>query len=464
MWSVDELIAAPATPPGPGARAIVRLAGEGLARLLERMFVADGAGFPRAGEQPRVVAARLHPESLGDAWGELAVEILCWPGPGGPVGGPLAEVQLPASGPLVDAVIAEACRHGARLARGGEFSLRAFLAGRLDLVQAEAVLGVVEARSPEELASALDRMAGGAGRALGHARDVILDLLADVEAAIDFADETTPDAVPAAPAWQAVAARIDDCRSEVAAVATGLARRDAAATGLPRVVLVGPPNIGKSSLFNALVRREAALVADEAGTTRDWLEARLVADAPGGADCVLVDLAGIDDAAVAGGGDPASEAQSLARAEIVRADVLVVCRDAAAAVAVPLGNAAAARIDVQTRCDLADGHAAATGIRTSCRTGGGIDDLRRAIGRAVAGLPTRGSTATVRLAVACAAAAAALGESRKLAAAAGASGLVDEALLAGHLRRAAETLADVTGAAIGTDLLDRIFSRHCIGK
>ena len=137
MWSVHELIVAPATVRGSGARAIVRLSGEGLERLLNDLFAATGAGFVRQGELPQLVAARLAARELTAEWGELPVELIHWPGPQGPTGGPLAEVQLPASGPLVDAVVAAACRHGARLARGGEFSLRACLAGRHDLLPAE---------------------------------------------------------------------------------------------------------------------------------------------------------------------------------------------------------------------------------------------------------------------------------------------------------------------------------------
>jgi tRNA modification GTPase len=142
MWSVHELIVAPATVRGAGARAVVRLSGEGLDGLLMHLFTTGNIGFGRPGERPRLVPARLAARGLTTVWGELPVEILHWPGPQGPTGGPLAEIQLPASGPLVDAVIAEACRHGARLARGGEFSLRSFLAGRLDLLQAEAVLAL----------------------------------------------------------------------------------------------------------------------------------------------------------------------------------------------------------------------------------------------------------------------------------------------------------------------------------
>lgn len=454
MWSADDLIVAAATPPGLGGRAIVRLAGDGLDAVVARLCDVVGPRGPSSpGEPPRALEARLAAAGLGREWGPLPVVILHWPGPGGPVGGPLAEMQLPASTPLVDALVAEACRLGARLARGGEFTLRAFLAGRIDLVQAEAVLGVVDARTPDELAAALDRMAGGAGQALRGVRSALLDLVADVEAAIDFADEATPDAVPVADAAarRGIAARLATIRGDLGALGADLRGRDARARGgLPRVVLAGRPNIGKSSLFNALVGRDAALVADEAGTTRDWLEAPLAG--AGGVACLIVDLAGIDDGAGA--------AAAVARGEIARSDVVVACRDVRdprpppAATDRPL-------IDVATRCDRASpGDAAGDAIRTSAVDGRGIEALRAAIRAEVAALPPR-EAATVRMAAGVASAAAAAADAAAECAA-GAGG--DDAAVAHHLRRALAALDEVTGAAIGTDLLDRIFSRHCVGK
>ena len=459
MWSATELIVAPATVPGDGARAIVRLAGDGLAGLLQTLFTADR--WPRPGDLPRAVRATLAATGLGREWGELPVEVLAWPGPRGPIGGPLAEVQLPASVPLVDAVVAAACRHGARLARGGEFTLRAFLAGRLDLVQAEAVLGVVDAQTPEQLADALDRLGGGAGASLAKVRDELLDLLADIEASIDFADETTPDAVPAQPAWRLFATRLDGCQEAIGRAAATLAGRDAAAGDLPRVVLCGRPNIGKSSLFNAVVGRDAALVADETGTTRDSIEARVRGGL--GRDWLLVDLAGID--AVAEGGDPVGiAARSRADAEVSRADVVVACRDAGDESAAPAVVRVGGRIDVITRCDRAGpGIAAGAAIGTSATTGRGIADLKAAIDAAVAGLPAAES-ATLRMRVAATAVGAAVAEARRHVEDAVSGRAMDEAVVAGCLRTAAEALAEVTGAAIGGDLLDRIFSRHCIGK
>jgi tRNA modification GTPase len=462
MWSIDELIVAPATVPGSGARAIVRLAGDALGELLPQLFTA--ADWPRRGGPARAVEATLARDGLGRDWGELPVHVLVWPGPGGPIGGPLAEVQLPASVPLVDAVVAEACRHGARLARGGEFTLRGFLAGRLDLVQAEAVLGVVDARTPKELSLALDRLAGGVGQVLEGVRGEVLDLLADVEAGIDFADESAPDRVPVGPEWPALAARIDACGAAIAAAAARVSGRDAAAADLPRVVIAGRANIGKSSLFNALVGRGAALVADEAGTTRDWIEAPMTGAS--GRSWLLVDVAGCEAGEVgAGRRDPlAAEAQARAVAEVARADVVVLCRDASAPAAPQLPAIAASRIDVITRSDriAAPGHGSEA-IVTSVVTGVGLEPLAAAIDAAVATLapPT---SATLRMRVAAATAAAALAEARSLVDDVAAGGAVDEAVLAGSLRAAADALADATGATIATDLLDRIFSRHCIGK
>jgi tRNA modification GTPase len=174
MWNTDDLIVAAATPAGGGGRAIVRLAGPDLGTVLPRLVLPqDGSSLPRLGMPPGLLLATLT-DPLAADWGRLPLEILWWPGPSGPLGGPLAEIQLPASGPLVDAFVAEACRQGARLARGGEFSLRSFLAGRLDLIQAEAVLAVVEARTPDQLSAALDRMAGGVGGRLQRPRESLL--------------------------------------------------------------------------------------------------------------------------------------------------------------------------------------------------------------------------------------------------------------------------------------------------
>lgn len=457
MWCADDLIVAPATVPGEGVRAIVRLSGDGLDGLLVEMF-----GFPhglpaRAG----VVAAVLRADRLGSEWGPVPVAILRWPGPSGPTGGPLAEVQLPCSTPLVDEIVAEACRRGARLARGGEFTLRAFLSGRIDLLQAETVLAVVDARSPADLSLALDRLAGGTGRDVAALRGMLLDVGADVEAAIDFADEHGAGA--GVDFWPRTRAALDAAAGTLGRIEARIpGRADGGRGRVPRVVISGPPNIGKSSLFNALSRRAAALVADERGTTRDWLEAEGRGTAGGGTvEWILVDTAGVDRSTDAAASGPDAEAAARAVAEVDRADVVLRCRDAAAD-DLPPAVAPGFVIDVLTRCDRAAGHplhGPEGAIATSAVTGIGIESLERALAEAVAALP-RPHGAAERLR-------ACLGECREAldeAVTLSTRGAAEEPLVAAAILRAVAALDRITGADLGTDLLERIFSRHCIGK
>ena len=464
MWNPDDLIVAPATVGRGAARAIVRLSGAGLTGLLERLFHVAGRGLADSAAGGGLLEAVLAPDPLLQDWGAVPVGIIDWPGPAGPTGGPLAEVQLPGSPLLVDAVVAAACGQGARLARGGEFSLRAFLAGRLDLLQAEAVLAVVEARSPTELSAALDRMAGGVGRQLELVRGALLDQIADLNAVIDFSDETGPEAIPLAAAfWGRLDASLAAAADELSAVAGKLETRNASARGqLPRVVFVGPPNIGKSSLFNALLGRAAALVADEAGTTRDWIEGPLPDPAGGPPRCLLVDVAGVSSA-----GDQATAA---ALAEMLRADVAILCCDAGGERLPEAGAllpAQCQRIECLTRADrphavLAPGTNGA--IATSSLLATGIQELQQAVQRALDRLPSRGSPATLRLQVGGAAALQGVEEARRLVGQGAPAGTADEVLVASALLRAIESLGEVTGAEIGTDIIDRVFSRHCIGK
>jgi len=503
VWSTHELIVAPATVRGFGARSVVRLAGDGLEALLATLFRPRGAGFTTVGQGPRLVAAWLADEPLGLEWGSLEVEVLYWPGPAGPIGCPLAEVQLPCSPLLSDAIVAEACRHGARLARGGEFSLRAFLAGRLDLLQAEAVVSIVDARTPSELTEALDRMAGGVGQQLHAIRDRLLNVVADIEAAIDFGDERIRDEASTAQTafWAEVHAEVSAATEALAECSKRLAARDAAATGqLPRVVLVGRPNIGKSSLFNALVGHPAAIVADESGTTRDWISARLEDSAAGvfrgtQTACMLVDIAGVGsgpdspdgpDGADSHDGHDAAGPAAIQRAavasaigEVSRADVVVVCRDASDGSTDASSDqlmdllhrmdrtagSVVQRLAVATRCDReAAGPIAVGAIATSSVTTLGIDALRQAIFQAISTLPGYFSVATLRMRVGVDATATKLAEASAMAALTQAGGTQDEAIVASLLTVAIDSLGAITGAEIGTDILDRIFSRHCIGK
>ena len=193
---LDDTIAALASAPGVGGRGIVRVSGGDVRQLLEQHFTSrDAERWTKA-----TCAARHVGEwqlAVDVPWDDapfqnglrLPVEVGLWPTKRSYTGQPLAELHLIGSPPLLEAVLTQLCRSGCRAARPGEFTLRAFLAGRLDLLQAEAVLGVIDAADHVELDQALQQLAGGISQQMGTLRADLLDLLADLEAGLDFVDE-----------------------------------------------------------------------------------------------------------------------------------------------------------------------------------------------------------------------------------------------------------------------------------
>jgi tRNA modification GTPase len=387
-------------------------------------------------------------------------------GPRSYTGQDIAEIHTVGSPPLVERLVADLLAAGARAARPGEFTMRAFLAGKKDLPQAEAVQAVIEAGTDADLRAALAQLAGGVSRPLDALRDDLLNLLADVEAALDFADEDI-EFVGAADALRRVGAAID----QLEAVRAQL--DDRAVSGRPvRVALVGLPNAGKSSLFNALTGG-AALVSATPGTTRDYLTAPL---ALAGVAAELIDTAGWQTAT----GTIEEQAQRLGREQSARADVIVWCDEHGtfdAADAARLAATGAAVVKVRTKCDLASGGRkppdCLEAVDSVKQSGGlrpplacsvvsphGLDALRAALGDTAMSLarpalaPSQSRcrhhvlTALERL-----------HEARALVSAGDAP-----ELLALALRGALDALGEMTGAVHTDDLLDRIFSRFCIGK
>jgi tRNA modification GTPase len=387
----------------------------------------------------------------------LPADVYVWPTNRSYTREPAAEIHTLGSPPLLEAVLSALCQAGARVARPGEFTLRAFLAGRIDLTQAEAVLGVVDAQGEQQLQTALAQQAGGLAQPLSRIRERLLSLLADLEAGLDFVEEDIEFV-----SRLDVARQLDDALRLVARTAVQLTSRRRS-DELARVVLTGQPNVGKSSLFNALSRSGSALVSDTPGTTRDYLVAELD---PGSCRCQLVDTAGHQSPEAAG--EIGRTAGGLAARETESCDVQLLCLDASRP---PnswergqlAANHAPRRLVVVTKCDLARAaDLPADAIATSAVTGAGLDELRCRLARLLA--DEGPAESAVGLTVErCAESIRAARESLERAVELNAEAAGEE-LVAAEIRSALTELGKVVGAVYTEDILDRIFSRFCIGK
>jgi len=442
----DDTIAATASPPGPGLRGLIRLSGPDARRIALTGFEPDEAAA--ASRTPRVVPGVYRLPGLRPA---IPADVTLWPGPRTYTGEELAEIHAPGSPPLLSALLAHCLDLGARHAQPGEFTLRAFLSGRIDLTRAEAVLSVIDARNPSQLVAALEQLAGGLSTPITALRDRLLDLLAHLEANLDFVDEDDVDPLARAE----LAAELDEGAATLDRLAARLASRDRSG-GNPRVVLAGPPNAGKSRLFNALLQGEHAIVSERAGTTRDYLTEPCDCD---GLLVELIDTAGVEPASDA----IAAQAQELRAVATDRADLVLMC--SSADVDQP---PTATTIDpdrllrVWTKSDLSPSPSDGGWTATSAEAGDGIAALRTAIARRIRAQqrdcdPT--ATTSVRCRDSLVQAVAALRD----ASATILNGGGDE-LVALDLRRGLDELGKVTGAIVADDVLDRIFRRFCIGK
>ncbi|MEO0531556.1 MAG: GTPase, partial [Planctomycetota bacterium] len=354
----EDTIVAIATAHGAGRRGVVRVSGPDAVAIVASLY-----DEPIAVSAPRRLAGAHLRVSLGGEHRSLPADLFVWPDRRSYTQQPSVEIHTIGSPPLLEALV-KACREsGARLAEPGEFTLRAFLAGRLDLTQAEAVLGVIDARDRDHLGPALEQLAGGLSTPLHHLRAELLGLLADLEAGLDFVEEADVRFVEP----EELRNRLAEAADLVAATARQMTERDTASC-LPRVALVGAPNVGKSRLFNALVERfgidaspTEALVADVAGVTRDLLVAvvRL-----GESQLELIDTAGDDESASI----DAIDAVARGNVESVRrdADLLVDCQPATAS---ELRSGPAEAISVMTMSDCADASCLPEAIATSAVEG-----------------------------------------------------------------------------------------------
>ncbi len=428
----NDTIFALASGAAQAALAVMRMSGPASGALLDALC--------RRRPAPRRAVVRT---LRGPCGATLDRALVLWmPGPGSYTGEDTAELFLHGGRAVVDGVAHALVGFGARPAEAGEFTRRAVRNGRLGLTEAEAVVDLVEAETAAQRDQALRQLDGELGRLYAGWAARLRLLLAQAEALIDFADEDLPpdEAARGAAALQAL-------RAEIAAHLDDGHRGERLREGLVFAV-TGAPNVGKSSLVNALAGRDVAIVSAQPGTTRDVLEARVVF---GGVPVTLVDTAGLRRT------DDPIEAEGVRRARerAARADLVIRVIDGSADASD--GDQGSPGMLVASKADLG-GCPTAGAIEVSALTGGGLDELRArldAVARALtaaAGPPVL-TRARQR---------AALGEALDALVAAERAPLPE--LRAEELRLAMRAVGRVTGQVGVEDVLDTIFSRFCIGK
>ncbi len=445
-------IAAIATPAGHGAIGIVRISGPKARDILDAVVPSA-----RAGAKPRRVlfGRAVHPST-----GEILDEVLCFycPGPRTATGEDTAELHGHGGPVVLESLLGAAFDAGASPAQPGEFSYRAFTSGRIDLTQAEAIMGLIGARSERAARMAARQLSGALQDALGARFDELSRLSARLEVGLDYPDEDLPEAES-----NALCNDLGDIKQALeASVATSAF--GGRLTGGAQVAIVGPPNAGKSSLLNRLVRRDRALVDAEPGTTRDVVEAQ---GECGGIPLTFLDTAGLREGAGRVERRGIEKAVETARA----ADLVIVVLDGTEAEGF---EAIASRLKAQVpvvvavnKCDL-DGFqipkaplAVSAVIALSARTGQGLGELEHAMAAALgdsvseeAGVLTTARQTQIVADVL-----------EQIEGAMGAlSAGEDPEIAAAQLHFARHRFAELWGRDANEDMLSALFSSFCLGK
>jgi tRNA modification GTPase len=446
MTPAQDTIVAVATAPGAGGVGIVRLSGPAAQAIAK--VVCARALSPRQAHHVRFL----------DAGGGTIDDgiVLSFPGPASFTGEDVVELQAHGSPVVLQQLVARACALGARMARPGEFSERAFLNHKLDLAQAEAIADLIaaaDARAARAARRSLDGVFSDRVEDIGRS---LLALRVHVEAAIDFADESIDTL-----GGEQVRTRLADARQRLDALIADAERGRKLRDGV-HAVIVGPPNAGKSSLLNALAGSDRAIVTDVAGTTRDTLRETIRLD---GLELHLVDTAGLRD-----GGDAIErEGMRRARAELARADVALAVVDArdpdAGRAAIADGIVGVGTVLwIHNKADLL-AHVPPDEkdrVHVSAAQGTGLDRLHARLRALATGSASEGGDGEFS---ARARHVEALHRAAAHAAAAGDQLRHEQLELAAEeLRLAHDALGEITGRLSADDMLGHIFSTFCIGK
>ena len=426
---LDDTIAAISSAVGPAARMIVRASGPGATDILRQLCPSSGG-----------LRTTLHLAGM-----RLPVWALRFVAPHSYTGEDLFELHIPGNPLLARLLLDEMIRLGARGAEPGEFTARAYFNGRIDLSQAEGVAAVVSAANQAELDAGRRLMAGELSRRLRPIMDRLAELLALIEAEIDFSDQDER------------FIRDGELRETLGTIRSqleellGQSPRLSRLSHEPRVALAGRPNAGKSTLLNALSESARAVVSPGAGTTRDALSAPVCLER---GIIRLVDMAGLEE--TAGGAEIESQMRRRALEELERADVVVLVRDVADLLP-PLELPREPELTVVTKIDLKPRGGYASAFRgVSAVTGENMEGLRRALDSLAFGSSIGGELAlTVRHTQAIESATDCLNR-------AGSNGATE--LIAAELRAALDSLGQVLGDVTPDDILGRVFSTFCIGK
>ena len=441
-------IAAIATPPGEGALAIIRLSGQDAVQIAEQIFHSNR---PLSACPPR---ALVHGRIL-DNDGAVIDEVLAvrFAAPASHTGEDVVEITCHGGVLVAGSILRRLLEAGAALAEPGEFTRRAFLAGKMDLTQAEAVMDLIRARTPHALRAAAEQLEGRIGRDTNSIRDALLEVTAHLEAWIDFPEEGI-DPATGALLLEKMDAAADKIGALLATANEGRILRE----GL-RLAICGAPNAGKSSLLNRLLGIERAIVSEVPGTTRDTIEE--MANLRGIA-FRIVDTAGIRDSA----DRVEREGIERARRAILSADIVIEVIDISDPLPAGLPDFDVPRLRVWNKCDLrpASPSAPATDdLRISCSTGAGLEDLENRLCELAGHHLPHGNESFAAINArhqACLKTAMDRLASAREALAAG----TEPELVAVDLRAALDAVGGVTGRIDTEDLLGEIFQRFCIGK